>query len=227
VGGTDETRVNVRLISATNRDLETMSHDGTFREDLYFRLNVLSIQLPPLRDRREDIAAIAEHFIARAARQIERDTPKIARDALQWLIARDWPGNVRELENILFRAVALLDGPILGAHDLETAQGNERPRKHRGGIATQTSEPVNVDHITLDDNDGGRPAGFDAHPDILADALTQPDFTHAMDLLEKAYLEQLYPDYPSSRKLAARLGLSHTAVANKLRKYGIGAPNAT
>ncbi|WP_412559377.1 sigma-54-dependent transcriptional regulator [Thalassospira sp. MIT1370] len=210
VGGTDEIAVDVRIISATNRDLEAMSHDGTFREDLYFRLNVLAITLPPLRDRIEDIADLARFFIDRTAQQTERPAPYLARDGLDWLRAHDWPGNVRELENTLFRAVALLDGDVLGAGDLTSAAS---------GTMTSADTPPS-------DNFPSPPVshqkGIATSSDPIAAALAQNDFNAGLDLLEREMLMRLYPDYPSSRKLAERLGVSHTSIANKLRKYGIG-----
>jgi len=209
VGGTDEITVDVRIISATNRDLEAMSHDGTFREDLYFRLNVLGITLPPLRDRVEDIADLAAFFIDRTAQQTERSTPRLARDGLDWLCAHDWPGNVRELENTLFRAVALLDGKTLGARDLADAAS--------GTASVAAPQPHNAAETAQD-----TPTPPTQQTDLIATALAQSDFNSGMDLLEREMLARLYPDYPSSRKLADRLGVSHTSIANKLRKYGIG-----
>ncbi|MBX2831987.1 MAG: sigma 54-interacting transcriptional regulator [Rhodospirillales bacterium] len=207
VGGTDEIAVDVRIISATNRDLETMSHDGTFREDLYFRINVLGITLPPLRDRIEDINDLAQFFIDRTAQQTERATPHLARDGLAWLQNHDWPGNVRELENTLFRAVALLDGDVLSAHDLNSA-ATGTAAKH----AQTDTAPANPNTL--------QPSTQNS--DVIAQALSQPDFNAGLDLLEREMLMRLYPDHPSSRKLAERLGVSHTSIANKLRKYGIG-----
>ncbi|MBO6806235.1 sigma 54-interacting transcriptional regulator [Thalassospira sp.] len=209
VGGTDEITVDVRIISATNRDLEAMSHDGTFREDLYFRLNVLGITLPPLRDRVEDIADLAAFFIDRTAQQTERSTPRLARDGLDWLCAHDWPGNVRELENTLFRAVALLDGNTLSARDLADAASGTAST-----LAPQTHNTAETAQDTA--------TPPTQQTDLIATALAQSDFNSGMDLLEREMLARLYPDYPSSRKLADRLGVSHTSIANKLRKYGIG-----
>ena len=211
VGGTDEIAVDVRIISATNRDLEAMSHDGTFREDLYFRLNVLGITLPPLRERREDIHDLAQFFIDRTAQQTERATPYLANDALDWLRHHDWPGNVRELENTLFRAVALLDGDVLSARDLNDAAISTAPR----ALDTATS-------YTPDTTGRNMRPGAPQQPDIITDALAAQDFATGMTMIEREMLTRLYPDYPSSRKLAERLGVSHTSIANKLRKYGIG-----
>ncbi|PKR49660.1 sigma-54-dependent transcriptional regulator [Thalassospira marina] len=219
VGGTEEISADVRIISATNRNLEDMSQNGSFREDLYFRLNVLSITLPPLRDRREDIDPLAHYFVTRTARQTERPTPRIARDALQWLLTRDWKGNVRELENTLFRAVALLDGNTLTASDLQSVAGSASYQNNDtapfASSAANIAPSTNYEAI---DPSASAPAGID----IVDQALLCENHGNAMDMLEKSLFERLYPDYPSSRKLAARLGLSHTAVANKLRKFGIG-----
>lgn len=210
VGGTDEIAVDVRIISATNRDLETMSHAGTFREDLYFRLNVLGITLPPLRERIEDILDLAKFFIDRTAQQTERATPYLANDGLDWLRAHDWPGNVRELENTLFRAVALLDGDVLGARELTNAATG----------TTSASDMLSTDAMM---QDATTPSNATApQNDLITEALAQADFSAGLDLLEREMLVRLYPDYPSSRKLAERLGVSHTSIANKLRKYGIG-----
>lgn len=226
VGGTDEITVDVRIISATNRDLEAMSQDGSFREDLYFRLNVLGITLPPLRDRIEDINDLARFFIDRTAQQTERTPPRLANDALAWLTSHDWPGNVRELENTLFRAVALLDGDVLSARDLSSAAtGTARKKTPAIGPDSSTSaqDSNSGNNAPRDTETGTAPGNETARkPDLINAALSQEDFGAGMALLEREMLARLYPDYPSSRKLAERLGMSHTAIANKLRKYGIG-----
>jgi transcriptional regulator with PAS, ATPase and Fis domain len=110
VGGTEAVSVDVRIIAATNRDLEEEIRRGTFRSDLFYRLNVIPVQLPPLRDRRDDIVLLLESFLQRLA--IERnDEPKaLSADALDAVMVYDWPGNVRELENALEHAVALTPG---------------------------------------------------------------------------------------------------------------------
>jgi transcriptional regulator with GAF, ATPase, and Fis domain len=107
VGGTRTLEADIRLIAATNRDLEAAIHDGLFRQDLYYRLNVVRLTLPPLRDRREDIALLAHHFAAKYGRICKRRIQGLAPEALQSLLNYDWPGNVRELENAIERAVVL------------------------------------------------------------------------------------------------------------------------
>ena len=119
VGGTKQIPINVRILAATNRDLEQAVAQGTFRRDLYFRLNVLSLRIPPLRERRQDIPLLAAHFLERQARASGQER-MLADDALKVMLAYDWPGNVRELENCLERACAFTTGPIIHVRDLPT-----------------------------------------------------------------------------------------------------------
>jgi two-component system response regulator PilR (NtrC family) len=113
VGGTQDVPVNVRIISATNRDLEQMVIDGSFREDLYYRLNVLHIHIPPLRERREDIPVLAEYFLSRFRQKLVKNVQKISSYAKDILMSYNFPGNVRELENIIERSVALETSSIV------------------------------------------------------------------------------------------------------------------
>ncbi|HMF89486.1 MAG TPA: sigma-54 dependent transcriptional regulator [Candidatus Angelobacter sp.] len=118
LGGTKTLKVDVRLIAATNRDLRAALEEGTFREDLYYRLNVVPIDIPPLREHKEDIPELVEHFFARFARDNGKEFSKITPAALKVLTEYHWPGNVRQLENIIERAMALSTGPVLDAHDI-------------------------------------------------------------------------------------------------------------
>ena len=115
VGGNESIRIDVRVLAATHRDLETMMRDGTFREDLYYRLNVVTLNLPPLRERRRDIPLLVEHFLAKYATEL--GDRGVAPDALDRLVGHDWPGNVRELENVIQRAMVMAtSGVILPEH---------------------------------------------------------------------------------------------------------------
>jgi len=118
VGGTRQIRTDIRLIAATNRDLEAAIESGTFRKDLYYRLNVVSLTMPPLRDRREDIPLLASHFVAKHGKLARRRVTGIAWEALACLKAHDWPGNVRDLENAIERAVVLGSTDLILAEDL-------------------------------------------------------------------------------------------------------------
>jgi two-component system response regulator PilR (NtrC family) len=113
VGGTDEIEVDVRLVAATNRPLDVLVKERRFREDLYYRLNVIPVHIPPLRQRREDIPLLADHFLARFAKEMGKAISKVSSQAMQRLTAHSWPGNVRELENVIERAVALEPTPAL------------------------------------------------------------------------------------------------------------------
>jgi two-component system response regulator PilR (NtrC family) len=113
LGGTDEVQADIRIIAATNQDLPKLVADGRFREDLFYRINVIPIHLPPLRDRREDIPVLAQHFLEKFAAQMNRAIQAISGDAQQRLNVYGWPGNVRELENVIERCVALEQTPVI------------------------------------------------------------------------------------------------------------------
>ncbi|MCX7936054.1 MAG: sigma-54 dependent transcriptional regulator, partial [Planctomycetota bacterium] len=118
VGGTAPRRVDVRFVAATNRDLAAMVANRTFREDLYYRLNVIPISLPPLRARREDIPLLAGHFLAYYSRAFGCRCEGFAPEAMARLMAHDWPGNIRELQNVIQRAVTLAKGPRITADEI-------------------------------------------------------------------------------------------------------------
>src|SRR5271157_2983013 len=119
VGSTERRPINIRIVAATNRDLELGIKNGNFRQDLFFRLNVVQIKLPPLRDRKSDIPMLVTSFLEKFSRQDEM-TRELTEDAMRRLMAYDWPGNVRELENTVERAVALGSGPFVSVSDLPT-----------------------------------------------------------------------------------------------------------
>jgi len=118
VGGTRTIKIDVRILAATNRDLRKAIEEGTFREDLYYRLNVVPITLPPLRQRREDIPLLVEHFIGKYNREFARKVKGFSAGATAALYQYDWPGNVRELENVIERAVALAQSETISLRDL-------------------------------------------------------------------------------------------------------------
>ena len=118
LGGTRTLKVDVRLIAATNRDLPTMVEAGTFREDLYYRLNVVAIEMPPLRERKEDVGALAGFFIKRFAGELKKKMDGLDPDALKLLMRYHWPGNIRELENAIERAALLSESSIITSADL-------------------------------------------------------------------------------------------------------------
>jgi DNA-binding NtrC family response regulator len=156
VGSKRPVQVDVRIISATNRDLAELTRDGLFREDLYYRLNVFPIFIPPLRQRREDVAALARHFVARFAAEENKPVAGLSPDAAEMLEKYDWPGNVRQLENTVFRAVVLCDETMLDSCDfpqIAAAMGIEPAQRRmmmplsrhdapvRGGTMTSATSP--------------------------------------------------------------------------------------
>ena len=181
VGGDREVKVNVRVLSATHRDLEKMVSEGHFREDLFYRLNVLNLHVPPLRERGHDILLMANHFMQQACAQIQRPVCRLAPSTFAALLGNRWPGNVRQLQNVIFRAAAICENPLVDIDDLDIA---------RTAVERQNDGEVG-------------------------------SLEEAVEGFEKNLLEQLYRSYPSSRLLAARLQTSHSAIAIRLRKYGI------
>jgi transcriptional regulator with GAF, ATPase, and Fis domain len=122
LGGTRTLRVDVRIIAATNRNLTQMVQEGRFREDLFYRLNVVSVETPPLRDRKEDIPALADFFVKRFATELKKRVESSHPEAQKLLMRHNWPGNIRELENVIERAVLLADGPQVQVSDLQIGE---------------------------------------------------------------------------------------------------------
>lgn len=145
VGGEKSIKVNIRLIAATSRDLEELVSKGTFREDLYYRLNVVPIFLPPLRDKKEDIPVLAEHFLKKYNDENNKSV-KITSDVLDLLIDYDWPGNVRELENTIERLVVMSGGKVITKNDLPL-NIKERSIKARYGIQSKDALPSTIEEI--------------------------------------------------------------------------------
>jgi DNA-binding NtrC family response regulator len=131
----------VRLIAATNRDLRAALEEGTFRQDLYYRLNVVAIDIPPLREHKEDIPALVSFFLERFARASGKNITGIAPDAMEHLMQFHWPGNVRELENVLERAITFAMGPVLTAADIHL----DAPRPSTSSIAAVLPESMTLD----------------------------------------------------------------------------------
>lgn len=148
VGGTQTIEVDVRIVAATNRDLLQSIRAGAFREDLYYRLNVLEIKMPPLRDRSEDIPVLAEHFLARF--RGEKGVRNFRADTLKVLQQYSWPGNVRELENMVQRAAILARGPEILPSDLPPQTGETKPANMRGGAFLLPPEGLCLDKLEQD-----------------------------------------------------------------------------
>lgn len=150
LGGSRTIPVNVRVIAATNRDLWQMVEDRQFRSDLFYRLNVFPLELPPLRDRPEDIPLLAKHFTQKMARHMNRSIDAIPTEALRQLMSWDWPGNVRELENVIERAVLLTRGNSLNLH-LNVRQSRLLPTLNEDSALR--SSMAQLLHPTMPEND--------------------------------------------------------------------------
>src|SRR6185436_5128337 len=133
VGGSQDIKVDVRIIAATNRPLERLIEEKKFREDLYYRLNIITIDVPPLRDRREDIPLLVDHFLKRFSTEFRKSSTDVSGEAMKKLESYEWPGNVRELKNVIERAMLLDAGPVVAADDLTlgrtTAAAPEKDKK--------------------------------------------------------------------------------------------------
>ncbi|KGY12187.1 transcriptional regulator [Vibrio tubiashii] len=184
VGEEDEIHVDVRVIASTRHQLADLAESGSFREDLFYRLNVLTLLIPPLRDRSNDIAPLLDLFVTKYVKQLGISKPNIDETLIDQLVSYQWPGNMRQLENMVLRALTELESDTLTADLFHLPQ--------------LEASPSNASTLNLD-------GSLD---EIMKD-------------YESQILERLYQSFPSSRKLAKRLNVSHTSVANKLREYGI------
>ena len=185
IGGTEEIKVDVRIIAATSRNLEEMMEQGLFRDDLYYRLNVVPLFVPPLRQRKEDIPILVDSFIKKVSENMGKPVKGITRQAVEKLSSYNWPGNVRELSNVIERAINLVQGGYI----------EER-------------------HIVLDTRYAGKEGG---------ESLIRDDrpLRQILQETEKRVLKEAVERLGSSRRVGAALGISHTAVIKKMKKYGI------
>jgi DNA-binding NtrC family response regulator len=157
VGGNEMIPLRARIVTATNRDLEAAVREGEFREDLYYRLNVIGVRIPPLRERREDIPLLAKHFLEVIALELGKPVPDLSKDALRLLVGYDWPGNVRELENALERAIVSSHNGILDHEDfaflVDTAEKDLGGWRIPMGVSLRETEQKLIE-LTLERADG-------------------------------------------------------------------------
>jgi len=205
IGAKRAVKVDVRIISATNRDLHQAVKEGAFREDLFYRLNVFPLEAPPLRERREDVPALVSHFIQRFNVEEGKRVMGAAAETLQMLEAFDWPGNVRQLENAVYRAIVLAEAPYLQPYDFPAVSGlkppiSDTPRPPETAEQILASLPKEAPVRVLDDR---------GHLRKLE------DIEH--DLIELAI--QLYSGHMS--EVARRLGIGRSTLYRKVREQGI------
>ena len=238
VGARKAVRVDVRIISATNRDLIADVKAGRFREDLFYRLHVFPIIVPPLRERPADIPALARHFLARFAAEEGKRIRLIAPEALQLLVAFPWPGNIRQLENALFRAVVLADGDNVGVGEFPQIAALASARV--GGEASLAHPmPAEIDPAAAPEADQAEFAPVIDHPPLfpsdtplLTDAL--PLLTDALPLLDAAGevrpLEEIEAEHVryaithyrgQMSEVARRLRIGRSTLYRKLEALGL------
>jgi DNA-binding NtrC family response regulator len=196
VGGTRSQSINARIIAATHRDLFQRAGEGAFREDLAYRLNVVNIALPPLRDRLEDLPLLAAALLDKAAQRDRRDPPSLSEGALQRLQRHNWPGNVRELENVLTQAMILARDGLIGVDELKFQAGAT------GSTADEAAAPLH------------RPTSPDAPTDLRS--LDQVEAEHVQRILEHTGGHK--------GRSCEILGISRPALDRKIQKYGLTVP---
>jgi two-component system nitrogen regulation response regulator GlnG len=201
VGGNQACEIDVRIIAATHRDLDLAVAEGTFREDLLYRLRVVPLHIPKLCERREDIRFLARHFAARYAEELSHGDPFLPDETIDFLCAYDWPGNVRELENAIKRALVLASGDVLQPDDFAFLQREMAPREVGGDLARLVEEEVRA---ALD-----RPETGNLYRDVLERA-------------ERPLLETVLAHTEGNRiRAAALLGINRNTLRKKIAELGI------
>ncbi|HEC97895.1 MAG TPA: sigma-54-dependent Fis family transcriptional regulator [Nitrospirae bacterium] len=197
IGSTKTIKVNVRILAATNRNLEELTREGRFREDLYYRLNVIPVHIPPLRDRKEDIPVLIEHFLKKHAKAKKRQSPEISKQLMDVLLRYGWPGNIRELENLIERLTILTPGQDVTMEDLP-----ERFQPLAHAIDKPQTSLYSTEDVSLP------PEGINLN-DII-------------DTMERKLItEALEKSNGIKSKAATLLGLNRTTLVEKMKKKGI------
>lgn len=211
VGGGKAIHTDVRVVTATNRDLEDAVRNGDFRRDLFFRLQVIEVTVPPLREHPEDVPAIAQHFVQKFSRQSHRRIRGLSTAAVKKLQAHDWPGNVRELRNVVERAVILAEDEVLGPEDLVlTRLKLDEPQPMRGPAPQDDTAPVDTKVDPLQD---------------LFGSFIQQELS--LDEMDRLYIQAVLDDCDWNKSKAARLlQIERTTLDRRLKRYGVNRPGS-
>ncbi|QSF53782.1 sigma-54-dependent transcriptional regulator [Brevundimonas fontaquae] len=208
VGGKRPVKIDVRIVSATNRDPAQQVKDGAFREDLFYRLNVFPIEAPSLRDRREDIAPLVDHFIARFNAEEGKRIAGCAPETLALLQGFDWPGNVRQLENAVFRAIVLADAPFLQPHDFPAISGVAAPMPDAQPLQAATAAGVQTDAA--------------AQVDQPIRILDERGHLRTLEDIERDLIQHAIEVYAGHMsEIARRLGIGRSTLYRKVREQGL------
>lgn len=198
VGGNREIEVDVRIIAATHRNLEEMIRVGEFREDLYYRLNVIPITLLPLRDRKEDIPLLVPHLIRKICAKLDKPEIHLSKESMDLFAAQDWPGNVRQLENTLERLINLSDSSEIRPEDIFAWTDVANQKNNKSIIRKQQQQILQVE-IPLEGE--------------------WPQLKNVVANVEKEVIRRVLEKYPSSRLAGQVLGVSNTTILNKMKAY--------
>jgi transcriptional regulator with GAF, ATPase, and Fis domain len=230
VGGDKTIKVDVRVLAATNRDLRSEVNAGTFREDLYFRLSVVHVELPPLRERREDIPQIAQHFLREVASRRGLNL-SLGQDAMAAMAGHSWPGNVRELRNVVERAAALTDGPVISRSDLVFGResGPSVIVSHdlvQAGVSGARQAAAKLAGVEQSLGVGDGPALFDKS--LLTSELGFKEAKQTVvDAFERAYLDALLRRNGGNiTRSAQEAGLTRYHLRELLKRHGLTSPSA-
>jgi len=205
VGSSQSRAVNVRLLAATHQDLTRKINKGEFREDLYYRLNVIPVHIPPLRERRDDIRELANHMLDQAAEELDMKAPVLLDDATELLSRHDWPGNVRELKNVMRRLAVLTPGASITMSDVALALGNPDNTTHEEETLSQAVTRCTRQYL--------HQLGYAEAKDLHRHMLEQAEPPLLMLAMERCHGNQL--------QVAEMLGLNRNTVRKLLRKYNI------
>jgi len=225
VGGNETVKVDVRVVTATNRDLEDSVRDGKFRQDLFYRLQVIEIIVPPLRDHTEDIPRIARHFVQKFARRSGLKAQGFNSAAMQMLRAHSWPGNVRELRNVIERAVILSDREVLSPEDIQLSRlaPLETSRREGTGDSAMMSGTTPVGASSIPTVNPGMETSFSE------DGLWQSyiDQSLPLDDIDRLYIEAVLERFNWNKSQASRLlGIERTTLDRRLKKYDMSRPDS-
>ena len=202
VGGNERVKIDVRVIAASNRDLEAAYRDGTFRKDLFFRLNVISVHLPPLRERESDIRALVKYFLDKFCSE---KMVRVSNAALRCLEQYDWPGNIRELENCIQRAVTLRNQDVIDVYDLPPAIRSPR------AIAAKITEPLALGAM-----------GSNSNSALIPDGRIPNTSTSDLEDLERITIQRVFEEVNGDKTLAGKiLGISRATLYRKLKRYNL------
>jgi DNA-binding NtrC family response regulator len=217
IGSNTPIKVDIRVIAATNRDLAEEVDRSRFREDLYYRLNVIHIHMPTLRERKEDIPALVEHFLMKYRWSPDAPPTTITEDALAQLVAYDWPGNVRELENAVERAVVLSRGDPIAVEHLPFAE----PAAKGGRRASVKGEKAAAAASAKDGSSKGGAADVDGDVALVGTA-PSPFKRQVADLERRLILEALERAGGNRTRAAEELGIYRRLLYDKMREFGLG-----